>query len=73
MFRRQEETLDQDPTYPADLQELGYFVDNVGCIRNIKMPELFFNFRWSNNDRHNEVRGEAMRGECAVIVKDSIL
>ncbi|KAF1958631.1 hypothetical protein CC80DRAFT_16024 [Byssothecium circinans] len=61
MFRRQAETLEADPTYPANLEELGYFVDKVGCIRKIKTPELYYNFHWSNNERHNEVRGEAMR------------
>ncbi|KAL5384126.1 hypothetical protein DPSP01_005601 [Paraphaeosphaeria sporulosa] len=63
MFRRQESTLDPDAQYPADLKKLGYFVDKNGCFRRIDAPELFFDFFYTNNDRHNEVRGEAMRGE----------
>ncbi|KAL5425913.1 hypothetical protein PMIN05_011823 [Paraphaeosphaeria minitans] len=61
MFRRQESTLDPDAKYPADLEKLGYFVDKNGCFRRIDAPELFFDFYYTNNDRHNEVRGEAMR------------
>ncbi|OAG10510.1 uncharacterized protein CC84DRAFT_1112890 [Paraphaeosphaeria sporulosa] len=61
MFRRQESTLDPDAQYPADLKKLGYFVDKNGCFRRIDAPELFFDFFYTNNDRHNEVRGEAMR------------
>ncbi|KAL1612106.1 hypothetical protein SLS60_000329 [Paraconiothyrium brasiliense] len=61
MFRRQGATLDADAKYPADLKELGYFVDLNGCIRRIEAPEHFFDFFYTNNDRHNEVRGEAMR------------
>ncbi|KAF2679454.1 hypothetical protein K458DRAFT_346779 [Lentithecium fluviatile CBS 122367] len=63
MFRRQEDTLDPDATYPADLKVLGYFIDNTnhGCIRNSKAPDQFFDFYYTNNERHNEVRGEAMR------------
>ncbi|KAJ4357355.1 uncharacterized protein N0V89_001930 [Didymosphaeria variabile] len=56
MFRRQENTLDADAKYP-----LGYFVDVNGCIRRIEAPEHFFDFFYTNNERHNEVRGEAMR------------
>ncbi|KAF2440256.1 hypothetical protein P171DRAFT_435086 [Karstenula rhodostoma CBS 690.94] len=61
MFRRQESTLHPDAKYPADLKELGYFVDQNGCFRRIEAPEHFFDFFYTNNDRHNEVRGEAMR------------
>jgi hypothetical protein len=46
----------------ADLKMLGYFVDHNGCFRKIDAPEQFFDFFYTNNDRHNEVRGEAMRG-----------
>ncbi|KAF2643124.1 hypothetical protein P280DRAFT_393836 [Massarina eburnea CBS 473.64] len=61
MFRRLEETLPPDPKYPSSLQELGFFVDQHGCIRNIKTPELFYDFHHTNNDRHNELRADAMR------------
>ncbi|KAJ4286764.1 hypothetical protein N0V90_013016 [Kalmusia sp. IMI 367209] len=61
MFRRQEDALNPDPQYPANLKELGYFVDNDGIIRNIGAPEHTFDFFYTNSDRHNEVRGEAMR------------
>ncbi|CAI6335783.1 unnamed protein product [Periconia digitata] len=63
MFRRMEESLTPDPVYPADLEQLGFFVDDsdAACIRNIQTPELYFDFHHTNNQRHNEVRSEAMR------------
>ncbi|KAK3217325.1 hypothetical protein GRF29_1g2742057 [Pseudopithomyces chartarum] len=61
MFRRQENTLQPDATYSADLGELGYFLDHKGCFRDIEAPELFYRFHCTNDDRHNEVRAEAMR------------
>ncbi|PVI06507.1 hypothetical protein DM02DRAFT_423519 [Periconia macrospinosa] len=63
MFRRIEGGLDPDPVYPADLEQLGFFVDDTdaACLRNIQYPELHFDFHHTNNTRHNEVRSEAMR------------
>jgi hypothetical protein len=63
MFRRKEDTLDADASYPVNLEQLGYFIDHSdeACIRNINDPDEFFDFHHTNNERHNEVRGEAMR------------
>lgn len=47
------------------LDTSSYFIDNSrhGCIRNIGAPDLFFDFHHTNNERHNEVRGDAMRSK----------
>ncbi|KAJ4337538.1 hypothetical protein N0V95_008300 [Ascochyta clinopodiicola] len=60
MFRRKEDTLSPDPSYPADLKELGFFINKLGHIRMIDAPEKPFVFHSLNDDRHNEVRNEAL-------------
>ncbi|KAF2184820.1 hypothetical protein K469DRAFT_750686 [Zopfia rhizophila CBS 207.26] len=61
MFRRVEEGLPPDPTYPADLKDLGYFVNESGHVRMIAYPDKGFQYHYSNTERHNEVRREAMQ------------
>ncbi|KAH8726838.1 Arb2 domain-containing protein [Phaeosphaeriaceae sp. PMI808] len=63
MFRRQENTLEPDPVFPADLTALGFFLNQNGQTRMIEAPDKDFNFRATNNDRVNETRREAMH-EC---------
>ncbi|KAH7067094.1 Arb2 domain-containing protein [Paraphoma chrysanthemicola] len=60
MFRRQEATIEPDASYPADLKALGFFVNSLGHIRMIEAPEKQYVFHSTNNERHNEVRREAM-------------
>ncbi|KAF1964716.1 hypothetical protein BU23DRAFT_547122 [Bimuria novae-zelandiae CBS 107.79] len=61
MFRWKGNALHPDAKYPVNTKELGFFIDQNGCFRNREAPELFFNFHYTNDDRHNEVRSEAMR------------
>ncbi|PSN70334.1 hypothetical protein BS50DRAFT_662530 [Corynespora cassiicola Philippines] len=61
MFRRVESTLEPDAKYPADLKELGYFVNDEGKIKMIEAPEKDYVFHHTNNERHNEMRREAMQ------------
>ncbi|KAJ4373804.1 hypothetical protein N0V83_002543 [Neocucurbitaria cava] len=61
MFRRQEETLAPDPSFAADLKELGFFINNVGHIRMIEAPDKQYLFNSTNNERVNEVLREAMQ------------
>ncbi|KAF1995796.1 hypothetical protein P154DRAFT_538505 [Amniculicola lignicola CBS 123094] len=61
MFRRVEQGMPVDAAYEADLKALGYFINSVGQIRMIGYPDKDFDFHFSNNDRHNEVRREAMQ------------
>ncbi|KAF2021590.1 hypothetical protein BU24DRAFT_23349 [Aaosphaeria arxii CBS 175.79] len=61
MFRVKESGLPPDISEPADLKKLGYFVNNIGQIRMIEFPEKDYHFHWYNQERHNEVRREAMQ------------
>ncbi|KAL1797042.1 hypothetical protein ACET3X_005582 [Alternaria dauci] len=56
MFRRVENTLEPDPSFPADLKELGFFINSSGDIRMINAPEKPYVYHATNNDRVNEVR-----------------
>ncbi|KAF1913480.1 Arb2 domain-containing protein [Ampelomyces quisqualis] len=62
MFRRQEDTMDPDPVYEADLKALGFFVNQDGQIRMIDAPDKEYVFYATNNERVNELRREAMQG-----------
>ncbi|RYN62424.1 hypothetical protein AA0118_g5530 [Alternaria tenuissima] len=56
MFRRIENTLEPDPSFPANLKELGFFINSSGDIRMINAPEKPYVYHATNNDRVNEVR-----------------
>ncbi|KAF1841362.1 uncharacterized protein K460DRAFT_318208 [Cucurbitaria berberidis CBS 394.84] len=61
MFRRQEDTLEPDPSFAADLKKLGFFINSVGQVRMIEAPEKPYLFHSTNNERVNEVLREAMQ------------
>ncbi|KAI8937476.1 hypothetical protein NX059_005194 [Plenodomus lindquistii] len=61
MFRRVEDTLDPDPSFPADLKQLGFFVNDLGHIRMIDAPDKPYIYHATNSERVNEVRREAMQ------------
>ena len=63
MFVRVESSLPPDPSFPADLKELGYFINKTGGIRKIIAPEKQYVFHATNNERVNEVRREAMQSK----------
>ncbi|KAK7743897.1 hypothetical protein SLS53_003919 [Cytospora paraplurivora] len=55
MFRRRWSGLPEDPVFPADLKELGYFVDpETDEIRQISAPTYYFNYFISKNVRYND-------------------
>ncbi|KAG9187889.1 hypothetical protein G6011_05760 [Alternaria panax] len=56
MFRRIEDTLEPDPSFPADLEKLGFFINSLGDIRMINAPEMPYIYHATNNERVNEVR-----------------
>ncbi|MCJ1423004.1 hypothetical protein MMC29_000885, partial [Sticta canariensis] len=60
MFRRLSSSLPKDPEFPADLEALGYFVNEKDQIRFIKRPDQEFNFFISKNERVCETQREAM-------------
>ncbi|KAF9891730.1 hypothetical protein FE257_003211 [Aspergillus nanangensis] len=63
MFVFRYEDIPADPFFPADLERLGYFVNEHDQIRMISNPDLGFQFKINKNDRWNEVQREAMN-EC---------
>ncbi|CAG5177687.1 uncharacterized protein ALTATR162_LOCUS8337 [Alternaria atra] len=56
MFRRIEDTLEPDPSFPADLSKLGFFINISGDIRMINAPEKPYVYHATNNERVNEMR-----------------
>ncbi|KAH6619954.1 Arb2 domain-containing protein [Boeremia exigua] len=60
MFRRKGDTISPDASYPANLKELGFFINKLGHIRMIEAPDKPFVFNATNIERHNEVRNEAL-------------
>lgn len=60
MFRRLPHTLPKDPNFPADLEKLGYFINEEDQIRQIRNPGQKYQFSISRNDRVNEICKEAM-------------
>ncbi len=65
MFRRLPSSLPKDPVFPADLKELGYFVNDHDQIRMIRKPDEKFLFAIDKNHRVNEMQKEAMNSESA--------
>ncbi|KAK4102927.1 hypothetical protein N658DRAFT_551505 [Parathielavia hyrcaniae] len=53
MFRRRWSGLPADPVFPADLKELGYFINNIDEIRSIENQDYYFKYFISKNDRWN--------------------
>jgi hypothetical protein len=73
MFRRIEDTLEPDPSFPADLNQLGFFINLSGDIRMIDAPEKPYVYHATNNERVNEVRREAMQSTFQLPLKHSQL
>ncbi|KAL4952328.1 Arb2 domain-containing protein [Aspergillus filifer] len=61
VYRRQD--LPADAEFPADLEKLGYFINDKDQIRKISDPTQGFQFKINRNDRWNDVQREAMN-EC---------
>ncbi|KAI4125318.1 MAG: hypothetical protein LQ338_004332 [Usnochroma carphineum] len=59
MFRLNESALPADFHFPADLKELGYFINDQDQIRSIQNPDQPFNFFISKNERMNVMQREA--------------
>ena len=62
MFRRRPHTLPKDPSFPTDLEQLGYFINEKDQIRQIRNPEQKYQFAVNKIDRINDVYKEAMNG-----------
>ncbi|PGH09876.1 hypothetical protein AJ79_05603 [Helicocarpus griseus UAMH5409] len=71
VFRR--EALPKDPVFPADLKQLGYFINDRDQIKMISNPEQGFLFKINTNDRYNEMQKEAMNTCIREIVTTRLL
>ncbi|KAK4697903.1 hypothetical protein P7C71_g237, partial [Lecanoromycetidae sp. Uapishka_2] len=60
MFRRLSSSLPKDPEFPADLEKLGYHINEHDQIRSLAHPDQEFNFFISKNERVRETQREAM-------------
>ncbi|KAH8423336.1 uncharacterized protein LDX57_001094 [Aspergillus melleus] len=58
VFRRDD--LPADPEFPAQLDKLGYFINDKDQIRKISDPEQEFQFKINKNPRWNERQREVM-------------
>ncbi|OJD15018.1 hypothetical protein AJ78_04703 [Emergomyces pasteurianus Ep9510] len=73
MFVLRAEALPKDPIFPADLKQLGYFVNDQDQIKMISNPEEDFLFKINANDRYNELQKEAMNTCIREIVTSRLL
>ncbi|ODH30339.1 hypothetical protein ACO22_03614 [Paracoccidioides brasiliensis] len=61
VFRR--DALPKDPVFPADLKQLGYFINERDQIKMITNPEEGFLYKINANDRYNVMQKEAMNSK----------
>ncbi|OAX79590.1 hypothetical protein ACJ72_06094 [Emergomyces africanus] len=73
MFVFRTEALPKDPVFPADLKQLGYFINDQDQIKMISNPEEDFLFKINANDRYNELQKEAMNTCIREIVTSRLL
>lgn len=73
MFRRRPQTLPKDPSFPTDLEQLGYFINEKDQIRQIHNPEQKYQFAVNKSDRINDVYKEAMNGKQHGLYRDELL
>ncbi|OAT03747.1 hypothetical protein BDBG_00436 [Blastomyces gilchristii SLH14081] len=73
MFVFRAEDLPKDPVFPADLKQLGYFINDQDQIKKISNPEEDFVFKINTNDRYNEMQKEAMNTCIRQIVISRLL
>lgn len=78
MFRRLPQTLPPDPSFPPDLEQLGFFVNDKDQIRQTKNPSQKFQYRINVNERVNQAFKFANNGEfwgliyCTEMVSDGL-
>ncbi|GIJ99333.1 hypothetical protein Aspvir_001463 [Aspergillus viridinutans] len=72
MFVYRPQDLPQDPVFPADLEKLGYFINEKDQIRKIANPEQEFQFKINRNDRWNDLQRASMN-ECIRTIVSSRL
>ncbi|KAI5289507.1 hypothetical protein KEM52_000761 [Ascosphaera acerosa] len=68
MFVAPASVLPRDFEFPADLEKLGYFVNENDQIRSIEDPDQPFRYKVNTNERYNDVRKEALNACVREIV-----
>ncbi|KAL5343426.1 Arb2 domain-containing protein [Aspergillus crustosus] len=63
MFVLRKQDLPADPVFPANLEKLGYYINDKDQIRKILDASQEFQFKINKNDRWNDVQRGAMN-EC---------
>ncbi|KAH9824532.1 Arb2 domain [Teratosphaeria destructans] len=71
-FVRLDKNLPRDPTYPANLKELGYTLNEKGQIVRTGTDQDFFLFYPTDNDRANETHKEAMHETLRAVIEDQV-
>ncbi|KAK5071207.1 hypothetical protein LTR64_007711 [Lithohypha guttulata] len=73
MFRRLSNTLPPDPTFPTDLDKLGYFVNENDLIRQKANPKQGYQYKINRSERVNDAYKEAMNACSRKIVLERLL
>ncbi|KAK4196174.1 Arb2 domain-containing protein [Triangularia verruculosa] len=68
MFRRHWSGLPVDPVFPADLSELGYFINEYDEIRSLEDSDYYFKYFLTKNERYNDRRRFAFDEAISKIV-----
>ncbi|MCJ1400094.1 hypothetical protein MMC11_003297 [Xylographa trunciseda] len=71
MFRRIESSLPKDFHFPADLEGLGYKINDKDQIRSIEVPDREFHYFISKNERCVEMQREAMNSTTSLSLQNS--
>jgi hypothetical protein len=66
MFRRLSHSLPKDVVFAADMESLGYFINDDDLIRQIRNPNTGYQFTVSKSDRVNEVYKDTMNGSFSL-------
>lgn len=56
MFRRRWSGLPADPIFPANISELGYFINEDDEIRSLENADYYFHYFLTKNERYNDRR-----------------
>lgn len=59
MFRLRARGLPEDPSWPHDFEQLGYFIDSKNEIRNKEFPTDYYPYYLNKNERYNDTFKEA--------------
>ncbi|MCJ1383649.1 hypothetical protein MMC17_006763 [Xylographa soralifera] len=73
MFRRVESSLPKDFHFPADLEGLGYNINDTDQIRSIEKPDQEFHYFISKNERCVEMQREAMNSIATLSLQNPSL